>query len=143
MVRRWDGDERGRGVGDARAYVAGAAELLGAMQADGWVAEAPEAHLLPHLEAVCASLPFELRGAHAAADGTYEVDLAWRGERPNVGEIRRALYALAGSIAESASYVRQRRDGVNADVAFELVTGELGDGRFAPHGHALRFMVST
>jgi hypothetical protein len=55
--------------------------------------------------------------------------------------VRRAVYALVGSIAETATYVRQRRNG--GSVAFELVTGIIGeDARFEPHGHAVRFLVA-
>ena len=54
-----------------------------------------------------------------------------------MGEIRRSIYALVGSVAESASYVRQRR-GVGGKLTFELVTGELG----APHGHTVRFVIA-
>ena len=37
--RRWDGDERGSGIGDARAFLAGASELVAAMRGLGSVAE--------------------------------------------------------------------------------------------------------
>ena len=57
-----------------------------------------------------------------------------------MGEIRRSIYALVGSVAESASYVRQRR-GAGGKLTFEFVTGELG-GRFAPHGHTVRFVIA-
>ena len=139
MAQRWDDDERGQGVGDARAYVAGASELIEAMDAPDWVAEEPGAHLLPHLAAACEPLPLALRGSRTSGDGTFEVELEWRGA-PAVGEIRRSIYALVGSVAESASYVRQRR-GAGGKLTFELVTGELG-GRFAPHGHTVRFVIA-
>jgi hypothetical protein len=51
---RWDSDERGDGVADATALVPGAEELLDAMRRPRWVAEEPEAHLLPHLVQACA-----------------------------------------------------------------------------------------
>ncbi len=38
---RWDGDERGKGVADARALAPGAGELADAMQEPDWVAESP------------------------------------------------------------------------------------------------------
>ncbi|MFL5967054.1 MAG: hypothetical protein ACJ747_10930 [Gaiellaceae bacterium] len=139
MAQRWDDDERGRGVGDAGAYAAGASELVEAMDAPGWVAENPDAHLLPHLAAACEALPLALRASRTSGDGTFEVELEWRGA-PGVGEIRRGIYALVGSIAESASYVRQRRD-AEGELTFEVVTGEL-DGRFAPHGHTVRFVIT-
>ena len=47
------------------------------MGSDDWVAEDPEAHLLPHLEAACEELPLELRSTRSRDDGTFEVDLTW------------------------------------------------------------------
>ena len=44
---------------------------------DGWVAEEPELHLLPHLEAAAAAGPLAIRGSRTDADGTFVVDLAW------------------------------------------------------------------
>ena len=51
MNRRWDDDERGHGVADARQLVAGARELITAFGAHDWVAEEPELHLKPHVDA--------------------------------------------------------------------------------------------
>jgi len=49
MPERWEGDERGRGVGDASRLRPGAEELVAAMALPGRVAEQPEVHLSPHL----------------------------------------------------------------------------------------------
>jgi hypothetical protein len=51
--RRWDIDERGRGVADARHFADGARELVDAMVEEDWVAEDPDAHLLPHIRRAC------------------------------------------------------------------------------------------
>ena len=51
MARRWDDDERGHGVADARQLVTGARELVVAFDAPNWVAEDPELHLKPHVDA--------------------------------------------------------------------------------------------
>lgn len=139
MSVRWEGDERGRGTADARPLAGGARELLAAMEAEAWVAEEPEAHLLPHLERAVAESPFELLGSRTEDDGTFVVDLRWRGNG-SIGAVRQAVFALVGSFAESATYVRQRRDGDT--VAFEVATGMLDDGTFAPHGHTVRFDVA-
>lgn len=137
---RWDGDERGHGIADATSFAPGATELVDAMRGDGWVAEDPDLHLRPHLERACKSLPLELRGASLSADGTYDVALVWEGDGDGPGAIRAAVFALVGSVAETASYVRQRPDG-HAFI-FELVTGIVGDdAHFSPHGHAVRFRV--
>jgi hypothetical protein len=137
---RWDGDERGRGIGDAAAFAGGARELADAMRATDWVAEAPELHLLPHLITASDGLPLELGATRTLDDGTFEVELSWTGGDVGVGEVRRTVFALIGSVAETASYVRQLRE--NGRVTFELVTGLIGDdARFVPHGHAVRFRV--
>lgn len=77
---RWDGDERGDGIADARDFVEGAAELLAAMQRPNWVAEQPELHLLLHLERACESLPLQILDAQSSEGGSYEVQLRWTGE---------------------------------------------------------------
>ena len=144
---RWDGDERGEGVADAAPFAAGAVELVEAMRVAKWVAEEPELHLQPHLERACRSLPLQLAGAGSSADGTFEVSVRWMGETPRVAEVRAAVFSLVGSFAELATYVRQRpieetEDG-NRTLLFEVVTGILGDGRFAPHGHTVRVRVTA
>jgi hypothetical protein len=137
---RWDGDTRGRGVADATAFVDGAAELIDSMRTADWVAEEPESHLLPHLRAAAEGLPVALTATRTLDDGTFEIELTWTGEDAGIAQIRRAVYALVGSVAETATYVRQRRDDDSA--TFELVTGIIGDdARFEPHGHAVRLQV--
>jgi hypothetical protein len=138
---RWDGDERGRGVADARAFASGAEALIAAMRTAEWVAEDPDAHLLPHVRRACDSLPLELVDARTAADGSFELDLRWTGETGRIGEVRAAVFALVGSFAEVSTYVRQR-DRDDDVLSFELVTGMVaGETRFAPHGHAVRIRV--
>ena len=135
MSARWEGDERGRGIADASAFADGASELIDAMRAEGWVAEDPEAHLLPHVESACKSLLFVLIDARVSDDGVYHLQLKWLGGE-GIGAIREAIFALVGSIAETATYVRQRGR------TFEVVTGFVeGDSAFAPHGHTVRFEV--
>ena len=137
---RWEGDERGHGIASAVSFAPGATELVEAMRTDGWVAEDPDAHLRPQLERACGALPLELRETELSPEGTYDVDLVWRGDGGGVGAIRAAVFALAGSIAETSSYVRQRGD--DGVLVFDFVTGMGGaDSQFAPHGHAVRFRV--
>ena len=145
---RWDGDERGEGIADATPFAAGALELVEAMRLATWVAEQPEIHLQPHLERACRSLPLRLEDTRSSADGAFEVSLYWTGETPGVGEVRAAVFSLAGSFAELSTYVRQRRIEETADgdriLLFEIVTGFLdGETRFAPHGHTVRVHVSV
>ena len=53
--------------------------------------------------------------------------------------MRAAIFALVGSFAEVATYVRQRRSGNS--VVFEIVTGSPEEESFAPHGHTVRLRV--
>lgn len=140
---RWDGDERGEGVADARAFATGAAVLVRAMQSPNWVAEQPELHLLPHLQRACESLPFEITGACVSDDGSFDVDLRWTGGAHGIGHVRAATFALIGSFAEVSTYVRQRRSAQTRDYSavFEIVTGSPEQETFAPHGHTIRLRV--
>lgn len=150
---RWEGDSRGEGVADATWLVHGASELLEAMARPGWVAEEPEAHLLPHMEKWCAleGSPMRILRTMTSPNGCFEVALEWEGEKGNSAAVRAACFALLGSIAESGTYVRQRLPpgavdvedgGVGQEVVFELVTGMLApDTPFASHGHSLRLRV--
>ena len=117
------------------------------MRQPAWVAEEPEAHLLPHLEQACESLPFRILDTHVSDDGTYELELAWTGGEAGVGVIRALVFSLLGAIAEPASYVRQRRtdaDGSTEKVLlFEVVTGIVEEAPFKAHGHTLRLVVRT
>ena len=142
MGRRWDTDERGAGVGDARALLPEARRLLAAMDAEGWVAEDPEAHLLPHLRRACADgrLPLESspRPPRRAAPTSSTC----------AGSARPARGAAPGSpatpcsasVAEPSTFVRER----HADdvLVLDAATGVLdGDGPFAAHGHVLVLRV--
>lgn len=138
---RWDGDRTGRGIGDASGFADAATELVTAMRTPEWVAEEPESHLLPHLETACRELPLKLQSTAVADVGTFDVELDWQGDGDSVGQVRSAVYALLGSVAEAATYIRQRRQ--DGALVFEVVTGMVGeDIAFAPHGHALRVRVN-
>jgi len=145
MARRWDDDERGHGVADARQLVTGARELVAAFDAPDWVAEDPELHLKPHIDAwLQADGRLALTRAYTNDRGTFIVDLSWLGGPAGPGEVRAAVYALIGQFAESATYVRQRRDANERHVPelrFEVGTGEL-DGAFASHGHTILITVT-
>ena len=141
--RRWDTDERGHGITDARRFLPDARALELAMDTDDWIAEEPEAHLLPHLErAIEASGGRWHLTAERNDDGLLEMTLLWTGHddgRP-AAALRADAFALIGQVAETASLVRERREG--DDAIFEITTGMLeGDGHFAPHGHMVRLRV--
>lgn len=143
MPPRWDGDNRGRGVADAAQLVPGASELVAAFMQPAWVAEQPEIHLRPHVEAWCRrDQRLALADAHTDEMNAYILDLEWGGASASVGEARAAAFALIGSFAESATYVRQRRvasdgGGSTMRLQFEVGTGELADARFDAHGHVV------
>ena len=149
MATRWDGDDRGHGVGDAVPLVAGARELVAAFSESMWVAEQPEIHLRPHVEAWCQrDRRLALTDAHTDDSHAYILDLEWRGAPGSVGDARATVFSLIGSFAESATYVRQRRvrsrgDGSPMKLRFEVGTGELApETRFAAHGHVVVLNVS-
>jgi hypothetical protein len=151
---RWDDDERGHGVADASRVVPGADELLGALREPHWVSEDADDHLLPHLRRACerGAVPLRLEGAATEPDGAFVIDLTWLGRHEDVRAVRAAIYALIGEVAESATYIRQRRDAPVGDVDqpiggdslfYEVATGMLAsDTRFAPHGHVLVLRVN-
>lgn len=144
MPSRWDGDDVGRGIGDAEQLVAGARELIAAFSEPTWVAEQPEAHLRPHVGQWCQQDGrLALQGASIDDQHAYVLDLEWRGDSAGFGQARAAVFSLIGSFAESATYVRQHRARSHTDVSdarlwFEVGTGELApDTRSHPHGHAV------
>jgi hypothetical protein len=142
VLKRWDGDDRGHGIGNAAALIAGASELLEAFGESAWVAEQPELHLRPHVEAWCqGDRRLGLIDARAGETDAYILELEWRGAPGSVGQARAAVFSLIGSFAETATYVRQRRvldGGDHARLRFEVGTGEVAsDSRFAPHGHVV------
>jgi hypothetical protein len=135
---RWDPDDRGIGVGDARAFAAVLDALRGQAIEPGWVAEDPEAHLLPHLsEAIVGGAPWRLEATKTEADGMFAIRLRWTGDADaGRGAIRAAAVSLIGRIAEGTTLIHERRD--EADVSYEVVTGDLpGETRLATHGHTL------
>ena len=135
---RWDPDERGIGVGDARAFLAELDALRGQAVAPGWVAEEPEAHLLPRLsEAIAGGAPWRLEAAETEADGTFAIRLRWMGDGDaGRAAIRAAVVSLVGQIAEGTTLIHERR--AAGVVSYAVVTGDLpGETRFATHGHTL------
>ena len=149
MPTRWDGDSRGRGIGDAARLAPGASELVAAFTDTAWVAEQPELHLRPHVDAWCErDRRLALSDAYTDERQAYVLDLEWRGAPAGVGEARATVFSLIGSFAESATYVRQRRvtgdaNGSRQKLQFEVGTGELApDARFDPHGHVVVINVA-
>jgi hypothetical protein len=135
--KRWDNDTRYTGVADASAFAAAIDELAALARRPGWVAEEPEAHLVPHLRgAEVAGL--RLAGCRTTADGALEAVAEYR-PGAGRGDLRRRAWALLGFIAEPAANVREHRDGDT--VVFEVVTGIPEHGQFATHGHTVRLTL--
>jgi hypothetical protein len=140
---RWEGDARGSGIADGRWIVPNVEQLLAALTAEGWVAEAPDDHLLPHLRRVCAAQPSQwgLAETRLRDDGVYEVDLAWDRPSPSMRRLRADAFALIGEIAEGSTFARQVVTG--AAIEFHVATGLLvGDTPFAPHGHLICLRIT-
>lgn len=143
MRARWDIDERGQGIGDARRLLPEARALLERMDTPHWVTEDAEAHLLPHLRRMCArdDVPLELQDSRVEEDGTLVVDCRLEGEwdswRAGV-----AAFALLGRVAEPGTFVEKRESDDRLEL--DVVTGVVSDeGRFATHGHTLRLHVTA
>jgi hypothetical protein len=135
---RWDGDERGRGVASADAGVEELDRLRSAMVLPDWVAEAPDAHLLPHLERMCEEHAWRILRADVA-DGVLEVDITTAAQ--SRGELRAAAFVLIGSFAEASTHVVAMSPD-DSSVEVTVTTGMLeGDGAFEPHGHVVRLSL--
>ena len=137
---RRTGDELQRGVTDAGRFVPYMAALLRAAQESGWVAEEPDRHLLPNLIA-----QFDAAAAGLALT-SWQIDVGAlvltlsRPEGISARETRSAIFRLVGSVAESATFIREFVE--PGSRRYEICTGTLaGDGAFASHGHILFIVV--
>jgi hypothetical protein len=138
VQRRWDDDERGHGVGDARGSLPAIEQLAELATAREWVAEDPEAHLLPGLRERIEISGFSLDEIAVEADGGLRVRLA-SAARQSRREIRQSVWSILGGVAELTSLVRETQ--ADGTIAFEVVTGIPPGGRFASHGHTLSIEV--
>lgn len=144
--QRWDTDDRYRGIADATAFAAPIDELAALARRPDWVAEEPEAHLVPHLSDVSASgvsasgvSGLRLMRTGSDADGVLTAELE-HAAGASQRDIRRHAWAFIGAIAELATSVRERRSG--DEICFDVVTGVPDDsGAFASHGHTVRLVV--
>lgn len=140
--RRWDGDTRGAGEGSASGQIPAVHNLMDAMLLPDWVAEEPEAHLLPHIKALCEREGSPLRLVSAVSEGSvFVVTLEWTRPAANARNITSAAYSLLGTFAEPNTHVREEtRSGA---IDFEITTGILdADGPFKGHGHVVRLHVT-
>ena len=141
-LKRWDTDERGTGAGHGQDAAPAVQRLLDAMQQDGWVAEEPEAHLLPHIAAAVDRAPTVWRLESTTDEvNRYVIDLEWRRRGGHMGELVADAYAVIARIAETHTHVAQRK--TPTTVEFDITTGMLtGDGPFAAHGHVIVLRIA-
>ena len=138
--KRWDGDERGRGVASAAVFAPGVTALQEQLYEDDWVAEDPHAHLVPHIARACAVVPdVSLLETRVSDDGVLDVVLEWRPTADSPSLTYR-VFGIIGSFAEPSTHVTQRR--VDSTLEYDVVTGLLPDQtHFRTHGHLVRLRV--
>ena len=96
-------DDRGRGIGDAARLLAGATELIQAFSESDSVAEEPEIHLRPHVEAWCQrDERLALIGDNTDDPDAYILELEWRA--------RTAAWGSAGSCLLPRRLLRRNCD---------------------------------
>ena len=132
---------QGVGVADARGWRLIIETIAAMADEHGWVAEEPELHLLPHLEAAAGAAGLAIRSARTVPDGTFEVDLEWLGEdQPSRQMIRSSLFSLVAAISETVTLIHEPP--AARGHAVEVLTGSGGGGgTFASHGHTLRLTL--
>jgi hypothetical protein len=127
------------GLADASGFASSIDELAELARRPGWVAEEPEAHLVPHLRAASIA-GLQLVECQTSQDGALAVSAVYT---PGTSrrDLRQRAWALLGSIAETAASVREHVDG--EAIVFEVVTGiPDGPGPFASHGHSVRLILT-
>ncbi len=142
--RRWDVDERGRGVASGATFTPNVDELMQAMGEESWVAEDADAHLVPHVREACEEMGSRVSLLDATVlDAVLDVELAWIGDAsPRPDTVRSEVFRLLGSFAEHTTHVVQRS--TDDAVEFEIATGTTaGESPYLPHGHLVRVRVSS
>ncbi len=139
--RRWDIDERGRGITSGNVFAPNLDELTRDAAGGSWVAEDAEAHLMPHVRAASDAEHSLLRVVDAdLRDDVLVIDLAWLGEAPGPDAVRAEAFRVLGSFAEHTTHVRQRSTGQATE--FEISTGTTEDETpFRRHGHLVLLRV--
>ncbi len=137
-MKRWDTDERGRGVGTARQSVPAIEQLKELAETADWVAEDPESHLLPGLRERIEISGLSLDAFETEADGVFRVRLSST-TKLSRREIRQSVWSILGGVVELATLVRENAS--DDVVRFEVVTGIPPGGHFATHGHTIHLEV--
>jgi hypothetical protein len=137
--RRWDTDERGHGVADAKANLPAIQLLMELAGLADWVTEDPEAHLLSKMRAKVEAAGMIIKSVAVEPDGALSLKLeALDKKRPR--ELREAVWTILGGVAELSTHVHETQ--AEGSVLFEVVTGiPPNQGPFATHGHTLRIRI--
>jgi hypothetical protein len=142
--RRWDIDERGRGVADAKSFVARIGELQRVAGEPDWVAEQPDLHLWPHLQRAIEAVgsPWMSGSWSIDGNGVLDVELVHApvdGDRARA-ELTGEVLRLVGLVIEGSTYIEFEERRSDDEVVVDLVTGMLEDRTpFKGHGHTIRF----
>jgi hypothetical protein len=141
-ARRWDGDQRGRGIASGAPFAPGVTALRERLDQADWVTEDAHAHLLPHIARACAAAgDVEIRETRLTEDGILEVALDWH-PFDDSPPLRNRIFGIIGSFAESSTHVLQRTEAETR--TYDVVTGMLPDQTpFRTHGHLVRFRVTS
>ena len=112
--------------------------LRSAMVLLDWVAEAPDVHLLPHVERICEANGWRIARAEVVHD-VLEVDVVVTAR--SRGELRASAFVVIGSFAEASTHVAfSGAERTSVDVVVTTGMPE-GDGSFGPHGHVVRLSM--
>ena len=146
--RRWDIDERGDGVADAKDAAARIDVLRAHAARPRWVAEDPEIHLWPHFDrAISADRSPWIRAGHSIdPDGRFVVDLVHTPVSDNRSRaaLKVDVLHLLGQVIESATFIEIGEGHIDEEFVVDVVTGVLDDqSPFKAHGHTVRFRVTT
>jgi hypothetical protein len=127
-------------VATAAPNAAAVERLLAAMLEPDWVAEDPEAHLLPQIQAV-ANGPMQLVEASTNEHGELVAKIAVKIPRTDSRRrhMRLLAYSVVSSFAEISTFIEEHEE--DGAVGLVVTTGQLaGQSRFAPHGHTVRLL---
>ena len=138
MGKRWEGDERGTGIGAGSSVAPYLASFLEEIGADSWLTEEPARHLGPKLEEWLAgpgAALWTLESLGDTDDGWLEIRPEWR-RAGRARDLRADVAALVGSFAEAQTMLVTIGSGLTA--TFVVATGQPNGAEFAAHGHLIR-----